>query len=377
MKIAVNTRLLLKGRLAGIGNTTHEILRRMVKAHPEQDFLFLFDRPYAPEFIYADNVVPLTIFPQARHPFLFYWWFEWQLPRILKKHQVDLFLSPDNFLSLRSQVPSLLILHDLAFEHYPNDLPFWHRKHYRYFVPQFAKKANKIATVSEASKQDICQQYGVPADKIEVIHVGLNENIAHHASLVQQADLKQKYAKGKAYFIHVGTIQPRKNYVNLLKAFDAFKKRTGAAVQLLLIGRKGWKTSAIYKTHQAMEHAKAVHFLHRISNRELSILLSGALGLLCVSYFEGFGMPVIEAQCCRCPVIASKLSSIPEVAGTAALFVDPFSVEAIQIAMTQLYKDPALRQQLIADGFENAKRFSWNKTSQKLWGMAESILKMV
>lgn len=374
MKIAINTRFLLKNRLAGIGNVTHEIMRRMVKQHPEHEFIFLFDRAYDPQFVYADNVTPISVFPQARHPFLFYWWFEWSIPRVLKKHKVDLFISPDNFLSLRSKVPSLLILHDLAFEHYPEDVPFWYRKHYHHFVPKFVQKANKIATVSEATKQDVIKQYGTDANKIEVIHVGPNGEIAHNPSLKDQQGVGQKYAQGKAYFIHIGTIQPRKNYVNLFKAFDAFKKASGSDAQLLLIGRKGWKTEAIYETYENMQHKDSVHFLGHVSNQEMSTLLSAALALVCVSYFEGFGMPVVEAQICHCPVIASNVSSIPEVAADAAILVDPFSIDAIQAAMLRMHNDQKLRKELIQKGLVNVRRFSWENTTNKLWSMAEKLL---
>ncbi|HAD33931.1 MAG TPA: glycosyltransferase family 1 protein, partial [Chitinophagaceae bacterium] len=123
MKIAVNARFLLKGKLEGIGWFTHEIIRRVVNMHPEHQFIFFFDRPFDSSFLYAKNVEAVILNPPARHPFLWWIWFEWAIPRALKKYQADMFISTDGFLSLRTQTPTLLVMHDLAFEHFPEHLP--------------------------------------------------------------------------------------------------------------------------------------------------------------------------------------------------------------------------------------------------------------
>ena len=124
MKIAVNTRLLLKGKLEGIGWYTYETLKRIVEQHPEHDFYFLFDRAYDESFIFSKNVKPIILYPQARHPFLFWIWFEISVYRFLKNNNIDIFVSPDGYLSLRTKIPSLAVIHDLNFEHYPHDLPW-------------------------------------------------------------------------------------------------------------------------------------------------------------------------------------------------------------------------------------------------------------
>src|SRR3954471_1708357 len=158
MLIAVNTRLLLKDKLEGIGWFTYESLKRITKSHPEHQFLFLFDRPFAEEFIFSDNVSPIVVGPQARHPFLWYWWFEQSLPKILHKQEPDLFLSPDGFLPLSYSSPAgikkckfLPVIHDLYFEHYPQEIPFLASKFFKRYFQQYVKKANRIATVSEYS----------------------------------------------------------------------------------------------------------------------------------------------------------------------------------------------------------------------------------
>lgn len=134
MKIAVNTRLLLKGKMEGIAVHAYHVLKRITKAHPEHQFLFLFDRPYSEEFIFSDNITPIALMPQARHPFLFYLWFEFSVGRVLNQSKPALFYSPDGFLSLRADTPSIPVLHDINYEHYPEDLPKVALWYYKKFI---------------------------------------------------------------------------------------------------------------------------------------------------------------------------------------------------------------------------------------------------
>ena len=172
MIIAVNTRLLLHNKLQGIGWFSYETLSRIAREHPEHTFHFFFDRPFHEEFIFSDNVVPHVLFPQARHPILYYLFFEFAVTRALKKVKADVFLSPDGYLSLRTDVPSVQVIHDLNFEHFPEFVPFLERKFYRYFFPRYAQKATRIATVSSYSKQDIIDLYNQPESKIDVVYNG-------------------------------------------------------------------------------------------------------------------------------------------------------------------------------------------------------------
>ena len=175
MKIAVNTRLLLKDKLEGIGWVACECLSRIVKAHPDDEFYFLFDRKPDPKFIFAENVKPVVLFPQARHPFLYIIYFEISVRRTLRKIKPDVFVSTDAYLSLGSKTPQIAVFHDINFEHFPQDFPKLALWHYKKFFPKFARKAKKIITVSEFSKQDIIDNYKVEPEKIEVVYNGANE----------------------------------------------------------------------------------------------------------------------------------------------------------------------------------------------------------
>jgi len=370
MNIAVNTRLLLKGKLEGIGWFTFESLKRITTQHPEHHFYFLFDRDFPEEFIFSDNITPITQFPPARHPFLYYAWFEQALPALLKRLNPDLFLSPDGFLSLRYPGKSMHVIHDLNFEHYPSDLPLLTRKFYRYYFPRYAQKAVRIATVSEFSRQDIVQQYGVPADKIDVVYDGANEVYTPLTSEEKQA-AREFYSDGKPYFVFTGALHPRKNLANLFRAFDLFKKNNPSDVQLLVVGAKKWWTREIDSAYQNMQFSNDVLFTGRLQTDHLRLVLGAATGLTYVSYFEGFGIPIVEAFRCGTPVITSNVTSMPEVAGDAAILVDPFDPESIALAMYKLYQYETMRSELILRGHQRQDLFTWQRTADRLWESIE------
>ncbi len=370
VKIAVNTRLLLKDRLEGIGWFTFETLSRIVRSHPEHEFLFIFDRKYDNRFIFADNITPVVVGPQARHPLLFYWWFEISIPRILKKHKADLFLSTDAFLSLRAPCKTLLVIHDLNFEHYPQHLPWLVRKYYRHFTPKFARKATRIATVSEYSRKDIMAQYGVVQEKIDVVNNGANPIFKPLEEKVREK-VRSKYTQGYPFFVFISAISPRKNLTNLLKAFDQFRKKEEKPVKLLVVGEKMWWTDSLKQTYETMRFKEDVIFAGRLSQDELAKVVASALALTYVSFFEGFGIPIIEAFSSETPVITSNVTSMPEVAGDAAITVDPGDVEEIAGAMRTIADDPAKRKELIEKGKLRSKMFSWDITAEKLWQSIE------
>jgi len=373
LKIAVNTRLLLKDKLEGIGWFSYENLKRITQQHKEHQFIFIFDRKYDDSFIFSDNIEPVVAIPQARHPVLYYAWFEFAIPRVLKKHKPDLFLSPDGYLSLSTRVKSMNVFHDLNFEHYPDDLPRAERWYYQRFFPRYAEKACRIATVSEFSKRDIINQYNIDPNKIDVVYNGANES---YTPIDDEAKTltRQKLTGGKPYFIFIGALHPRKNLVNMFRAFDHFKQTNDSDLKLLIVGNKKWWTPKIKDSYEQMMAKDEVIFAGRLSAGDLHHALAAAHGLTYVSYFEGFGIPILEAFYCNVPVITSNLTSMPEVAGDAALLVDPFSVESISDGMKKMTFDLELRQQLIERSVSRRKQFSWQKSSEKLWSSIEKAL---
>ena len=373
MKIAVNTRLLLNERLDGIGRFTDETLRIITSQHPEHRFFFYFDRKYNQKYIYNSNVQPVVLFPQARHPFLFLSWFEASLPLHFKFSKPDVFLSPDGFLSLVTHVKSVGVIHDLNFEHFPEDIPWLVRKYYKTMFPRFAQKASRIATVSEYSKKDIAGSYGINPSKIDVVYNGAG-NIFQPLDADEKQQVKQRFSKGSEYFFFVGTLHPRKNLVNLFRAFDQFKKSDSTNIKLVLAGARMWWTDEIRLAYEGMEFRDEVIFTGRVSDQDLASLMASSLALTYVSYFEGFGIPILEAFSCDTPVITSNLTSMPEVAGNAAILTDPFSTDSIAGAMQKIAMDTDFRQKLVAAGREQRLKFSWQQTADKLWNCVEKAL---
>ena len=366
MRIAVNTRLLLKGKLEGIGWFTFETLIRMTQNHPEHEFIFIFDRPYDRDYIFAENVTPVVIGPQARHPLLFYIWFDFRIPKVLKKYKADLFLSPDGYLSLRTKVPQLAVIHDINFVHRPDDLPWLIAKYYNYFFPKFARIAKRIATVSFYSKEDIARSFKIDYDKIDVVYDGINQ-IFEPLLEKEKIRIRKKYTGGSEYFLFVGALHPRKNVSGLLQAFDDFKSETTNNIKLMIVGGEMHKTGDIFETYENMKFKNDVVFTGRVSTDELHDIFGAALALTFVPFFEGFGIPIVEAMSAGVPVICSNTTSIPEVGGNAVVYADPMKIDQIANAMIKLANDKDLRKELIEKGFEQKNKFSWDETAHLLW----------
>jgi glycosyltransferase involved in cell wall biosynthesis len=365
LRIAVNTRFLLRDKMEGFGWYTYEVTKRLVEAHPEHQFIFFFDRPYDERFVFGPNVEAVVLNPPARHPLLFIYWFEVAVKRALKKYKADVLFSPDGYLSLRSTVPQVGVIHDLSFEHYPKDIPFLARHYLRFFFPRFAKKAKHLITVSNASKEDIVNTYGIDSNKISVAYNGCSSEFKPVDSSTKQ-QCKEKYANGRPYFVFVGAIHPRKNVQRLLDAFALFKSHTKAETQLIIVGSAMWK-KASYGITVPESVETEVHFTGHVALEELAKIMASADALTYVPYFEGFGIPLVEAMKCGTPIICGNRTSLPEVAGDAAILCDPFSVEEIAEAMERLTNDPILQQQLAHKGLERAALFSWDASAEHVW----------
>jgi glycosyltransferase involved in cell wall biosynthesis len=373
MKIAINCRLLLKNKLEGIGWYTFEIIKRIAKNHPEHDFYFLFDRPFHPDFVFSKNVQPIVLSPQARHPFLWYLWFEFSVSRFLKKNNMDLFFSPDGYLSLNTNVKTLLTIHDLNFEHFPEQLPFLTRKYYQYFTPKFCKKANAIITVSQQSKKDIVKQYGIEKSKISAIYNGANK-MYKPLEEIEKLKVKEKYTDGSDFFYFVGSLHPRKNIINLMKGFNQFCEQTKSDVKLLVIGEPMWKHEYTKQVFEQLQYKDRILFLGRKEIEELAKIAASAIALSFVPHFEGFGIPLAEAMFCHTPIITSNTSCLPEIAGNTAIYANPNDVKSIANAMEEIYSNKEKRNELIANCKIRKTAFSWDKAASEVWEILEQNL---
>lgn len=366
MRIAVNARFLLANKLEGIGRFTFETLQRITRNHPEHEFIFLFDRPYSPEFIFAPNVTPVVLFPQSRHPFLYYWFFNFSVTRALKKYKADLFLSTDGYLSLRTNVPQVAVMHDLAFIHFKEGINKLEEAYYNYFFPKYAHKAKRLVAVSNYTKQDIVTEFNINPNKIDVVYnapskgfVPLNNDL--------QNEVREKFSAGLPYFCYVGAMHPRKNVETLLEAFDAFKTSTQSNFKLVIVGRKAWQNEGIDRAYQNMKHQQDVIFTGRVSEADLYNITASAFAMVYIPFFEGFGLPIVEAMACDVPVITSNVTSMPEVADEAGILVSPIDANEVAQAMINLASDSNLYQQKKLASAKRKHDFSWDESADKLW----------
>lgn len=366
MNIVVNTRLLVNDKLDGIGIFTRESLKRMVLSHPEHQFYFLFNTDYDPAYLFADNVEPVLIPPYSRDPITLLYWFEWAVPKALKKLNADVFLSPEPTLSLRTDVPSICVIHDLNYEHFPDVLPFHWRIYYRGLTSRFARRADRIATVSRYSRDDIAETYGIPREEIDIVYNGAPASTPKLSDTDKQ-EVRDTHSDGNRYFYFVGTQQPRKNIANLFRAFDRFKEQDAEGIKLLMIGRKKWWDADMNEAWNSMRHKEDVISPGRLDDQELARIASASIGLVFVPFFEGFGIPILEAFAAHTAVITADITSMPEVAGNAALMVDPYDIEAIAEAMSTLSTNEARRSELIELGRQRTFLFTWERTASLLW----------
>lgn len=360
--IGINARNILGSKMEGFGNYSYELIRRITKNHPEQSFVLFFDRAVDPKFEFASNVQTVVLFPPTRHPLLWILWFEWSLKRAIKKYHVDVLWSPDGFCSLRSSVPQIATIHDLNFEHFPKDLPWFVSRYFRFFFPKFAQKAKRILTVSHFSKADIVQTYGISSNKISIVYNGISDEFRVLTS-EEIKETRGQLTNGKPYFLFVGSLHPRKNVQRLVQAFAEFSLGN-LVIDLVIVGNAMWRQEVFQLTD---ETKKRVHFLGHLSTNELSRVTGAAFALSYVPYFEGFGIPLVEAMRCGVPIISADNSCLPEIAGDAAIYCDPFSVEDITAQLHTLSNDSTLHKQLAENALTRSVHFSWDKAAEEVW----------
>jgi glycosyltransferase involved in cell wall biosynthesis len=355
-----------------MGRFVEETFRRIVLNHPEHEFIFFFDRPYDEDFIFAKNITPVVLQPPARHPILFILWYELAVVWALKKYKADIFISPDNFCSIRTKVPTLLVIHDLAFHHFPEQVgrfPLWY---YQYFTPKFVKKASRIACVSTYTKNDVMKFYGVKSKKIDVCYSGVRD-VFKALSEKEKEVVRHQFTAGKNYFYYIGAVHPRKNVHRLISAFDAFKKATNSDMKFLIAGRFAWQTGAVKSAYDAAKFKQDIEFLGYVSDEDSPKLMAASHAVLFASQFEGFGVPIVEAANCELPVITSNVSSMPEIAGDAGILVNPQSIEEITTAMIELVNNPNLYQEMVEKAKANKSKFTWDFTAEVIWNAVLTI----
>jgi glycosyltransferase involved in cell wall biosynthesis len=287
---------------------------------------------------------------------------------------LDIFYSPDFVLppTLRT-TRTLLTVHDLSFLHYPDAFVPSLRQYLERVVPRSVARADRVLADSKSTRDDLVAYFDTPPEKVEVLYSGVDSRFRPEKAPGEEERLKTKYGIESPYILSVGTLQPRKNYVRLIKAFAnlPLANLQLANLQLVIAGGRGWLYEEIFA--EAEKHGNRVRILGFVDDADLPALLRNAVLFAFPSLYEGFGIPPLEAMACGTPVVCSNASSLPEVAGDAALMVDPLDVDGLAEAMARALEDDDLRGKMIAEGLTQAARFTWEGAARQLLDSFEAL----
>lgn len=306
------------------------------------------------------------------------YWENVRLPRQVRSENVDLLHVPGFSVGIQKTVPVVLTVHDLIGSKFPNQKGVASKFYWGTWLPSSLKRADKILADSEYTKRDILELTHVSEDHIEVVYPSGHEGYEPRENSAIRRELFSSLGIKGSYFLFVGTIEPRKNLNRILKAFAEFIKteKTARHFQLVVVGSKGFAGGEAYKELLANSELSEDNLIFPgyLPLSDLNELYAGALAFLFPSLYEGFGIPVLEAMASGTPVLTSTTSSLPEVAGDAALLVDPENTREIAQAMKRFAEDKQLREQLIEKGFQNIKRFSWTKAAKQVLQVYKAVL---
>jgi len=321
-------------------------------------------------------------------------WTQFVLPLnlYLSRPKPEVFFSPTHYAPRFSPIPTVISIMDLSYIHFPELFRKSDLYQLKNWTSYSVKKAKKILTISEASKNDIIKMYKAREDKVVVTYPGIK--MTSSKLKVQSSKLlKEKYGIEGDYILFVGTLQPRKNIVRLIEAFSKLSHNYSSSersesrsqkdgsrlrsnnkeLQLVIVGKKGWMYEDILKAPKKFGIEDKVRFLDFVSDEDLQLFYQNALCFVLCSLYEGFGLPVVEAMKYGCPVITSSVSSLPEAGGEAALYVDPENVNDIASKINRVLEDNKLREEMIKKGHAQAKKFSWEKTAKETLRVLEEV----
>lgn len=284
-----------------------------------------------------------------------------------KRPQYDVYFNPTHYLPPFSPENSVVSILDLSYIYFPELFKRKERVKLVNWSKYSANKAKKIITISNSSKNDIIKEYGIDANKIAVVYPGIKD--LKFNSKVKMTNIREKFDIKKNYILFVGTLQPRKNVNKLIEAFAALN----TDLELVIIGKKGWQFEDILLAPKRYGVEDKVKFLHEVNDEELIEFYKNAEFFVLPSLYEGFGLPVLEAMQLGCPVITSDISSLPEAGGDAAMYFNPNDVSDIAAKMQKLIDDKGLREKMIKKGYDQVKKFSWDKSAKETLKVFEEI----
>ncbi len=365
MKIAIDIRS-TEGKKAGKGFYTFNIVSELLKLDDENEYV-LYGQGDNKLFNEGKNVKYKSFLQGG---------LLWHLRVIVDVYieKFDIYFAPSSFIVpafLPNRVKSIVTVHDLVAILFPST----HNKKAvvveKLLLNRVCKKAKKLITVSKNTKNDLLKKFNIKEDKVDVVYCAANTDFRR----LKDEEIERfrlKYKLNNKFFLSVGTIAPRKNITNLLRAFSIFLK-SNSDYQLVIVGKKGWQYESIFAEYEKLGLKDNVQFLNYLPGNELVYMYNAADIFMFPSIYEGFGIPPLEAMQCHCPVIASNISSIPEVVGDAALMIEPDDIEGMARQMLKLSKNLELRKHLVDAGKVQSKKFGWKLSAQKLLGIIDRL----
>lgn len=366
MKIAIIADA-LDYQYAGIFYYTQELIKALAKIDKKNEYWIIRSKSAGDiSHNVKELVVPSRKIPGAAAFRLFF-----QIPNILKKMNMDIVIEPRHFgpFNLPKKIKRVTVIHDLSPLHYPQWHQFISRNLQQLFLPSILKKANHIITNSSFTALDVAKHFPNTASKTTGILLGKEDSFRPQTQL----SILEKYDITKPYILHTGTIEPRKNLTLLLTAFELIKRKRQQPLQLVLIGKLGWKSKKTLNKINNSTFKTDIKMLGYLPRTDLPKIYSMATAFVYPSYFEGFGLPVVEAMACGIPVLVSNSSCLPEVVGDAGLYFDPSDVQTLTKHLTDILLSPMLRKNLSIKSLRQAQKFSWEKTAAQTLGVLQRI----
>ncbi len=368
VRVGINAQLLyLSGsyRAAGISRYIHQLTANLRQLMDGADSMVAFTGKWRlpPELMPTERFAVRQSPLPTWKPSVRILWEQLLQPGAIAGEKLDLLHSPSYVQPMICPTRSVVTMLDLSFLRMPETFNRWNRDYLSTMARITAHRCDRILTISESTKQDVIRFFGIPASKVVVTYLGVDPVFRKVQDERLLGDFRRKRDVPDRFLFYVGTLEPRKNVERLVEAYAQMKKVVGIPHKLVLGGAKGWLYDRIFARVQELGLQEYVMFTSYIPYDELPLWYNCADIFIYPSLYEGFGLPPLEAMACGTPVITSSASSLPEVVGEAAITVDPYDVNALAGAMAKVLTDPALREQLAAQGPLRAARFSWQATA--------------
>lgn len=372
-QIGLNAQLLSLAqnyRSAGISWYIYNLLTHLSAMQPAWRYrVFVGDKTFQGQ---SPLTLQQTNWP-THNPLVRIAWEQACLPYYLKREKINLLHALAFVAPLGVPCPFVTTVYDLSFMRYPNAFKPFNRFYLSTFTRYSSKRAKAIMTISESTRQDVIHFFGISPAKVKTIYCGVDPSFKP-LSQATIADFKAKQGLPEKFIFRLGTIEPRKNVEGLIKAYAIWQTREAQAPPLFIAGGKGWYYKQVFQLVEALGLTDKIIFPGYLPQEDLVFWYNAASLFVYPSYFEGFGLPVLEAMACGTPVITSNVSSLPEVAGDAARLIDPDDIEQLSEAMQEIFYQPALIQHLIEQGLQQAACFSWDKTAQETVAVYKRVL---